>query len=55
MQDAHGKHHFNFWPKTFILPKEADLLIDQMQNNPSQYWICKPSNLAQGKGIFITN
>lgn len=24
MQDLHGQHHFNFWPRTFILPKESD-------------------------------
>ena len=24
MQDQHGKCHFNFWPCTFILPKEAE-------------------------------
>lgn len=55
MQDAHGKHHFNFWPRTFILPKEADQLNSEMAEKPNQYWICKPSNMAQGKGIFITN
>ena len=55
MQDAHGKHHFNFWPRTFILPKETDQLHMEMEAQPSQYWICKPSNMAQGKGIFITN
>lgn len=54
MQDLHGKHHFNFWPKTYVLPKEADMLTAEMETNPSQYWICKPSNMAQGKGIFIT-
>ena len=26
-----------------------------MEENPNQYWISKPSNQAQGKGIFITN
>ena len=25
-----------------------------MEDDPHQYWICKPSNMAQGKGIFIT-
>jgi tubulin polyglutamylase TTLL5 len=26
-----------------------------MQDNPRQWWIIKPSNSAQGKGIYITN
>ena len=54
MQDQHGKHHFNFWPRTFILPREAELLQVAMDDDPSKYWICKPSNMAQGKGILIT-
>ena len=55
MQDLHGSHHFSFWPTTFVLPKEYDLLQAAMIRNPLQYWINKPSGLAQGKGIYITN
>lgn len=31
------------------------MLYGEMEADPKQYWICKPSNMAQGKGIFITN
>ena len=55
MQDQHGNHHFSFWPKTFVLPKEYDQLQAQMVQDPYQFWINKPSGLAQGKGIYITN
>ena len=31
MQDMHGKHQFNFWPRTHILPKEAEQLQQEME------------------------
>lgn len=55
MEGIHGKRHFNFCPTTYILPKEYDRLHRDMDDNPRQWWIVKPSNSAQGKGIFITN
>ena len=46
MQDLHGAYNFSFFPKTFVLPKEFDLLMDSMMNEPSRFWICKPSGLS---------
>ena len=43
MQEIHGKHNFNFWPQTFILPKEYDLLAKEIQKNPMHMWIAKPA------------
>jgi hypothetical protein len=33
MESIHGKRHFNFMPKTYVLPKEADLLQAEMEEN----------------------
>ena len=46
MQELHGKRHFNFVPKTFILPNELSYLQDEMQKDRSQQWIVKPSASA---------
>lgn len=55
MQELHGKHNFNFWPQTYILPKEYDELALEISKCPYQYWIAKPAGSSQGKGIIITN
>jgi glutathione synthase/RimK-type ligase-like ATP-grasp enzyme len=54
MQTIYGGNHFNFIPKTFILPKEYIFLIDEMKANREQVWILKPSASSQGRGIFFT-
>jgi hypothetical protein len=33
MTALHGKRNFNFTPKTFTLPKEADDLMAEMDTN----------------------
>jgi hypothetical protein len=33
MVDIHGKRNFNFTPLTYVLPKEADLLMKNMDDN----------------------
>jgi glutathione synthase/RimK-type ligase-like ATP-grasp enzyme len=55
MVQLHGKRNFNFTPQTLVLPKEQESLMAIMEANPRQWWIIKPSNSAQGKGIYITN
>ena len=55
MQEIHGMRNFDFLPNTLSLPKEYDQLRAQMQNDPQQWWIVKPSSSSQGKGIIITN
>lgn len=54
MQIRHGMSHFNFLPKTFILPQELGLLQDEMSKNPGITYIAKPHNRSQGKGITVT-
>lgn len=54
MQAKHGGSHFNFLPKTYILPKEYELLKEEMQKYQYTY-IAKPHNSSQGKGITVTS
>ena len=55
MQSLYGYRHFDFVPKTFVLPQEMPLLLEEEEKEPRQYWIVKPSASCQGKGIFVTN
>ncbi|ORX76957.1 TTL-domain-containing protein [Anaeromyces robustus] len=48
---------YNFFPKTFILPTEYLLFIkyysEESEKNINSIWICKPTDLSRGRGIFI--
>ena len=55
MNELYGDEHYDFVPKTFNLPREFDVLNDEMEKNPSQWWIVKPAASSQGKGIYFTN
>lgn len=55
MQQSHGLRHFDFIPKSFLLPKEVKELRHAMSIDSNQFWISKPSASSQGKGIIITN
>ena len=56
MQEMHhGPSLFDFIPITLTLPREASKLQALMRQNPSQFWIIKPAQSSQGKGIYITN
>ena len=55
MNAKFGDNHYDFYPKTFNLPKEHAMLVEEMESNPDQWWIVKPSASAQGRGIYFTN
>eukprot|EP00826_Nyctotherus_ovalis_P005673 TRINITY_DN1128_c0_g12_i3.p1 TRINITY_DN1128_c0_g12~~TRINITY_DN1128_c0_g12_i3.p1 ORF type:complete len:493 (+),score=145.01 TRINITY_DN1128_c0_g12_i3:330-1808(+) len=55
MQALYGHRHFDFVPKTFVLPQEMPLLLEEEEREPRQYWIVKPAASCQGRGIFVTN
>eukprot|EP00899_Mesostigma_viride_P012628 jgi/Mesvir1/21366/Mv20850-RA.1 len=42
-------------PATFTLPADYSLFAEEFRRNPSALWIIKPSNRAQGTGIFLIN
>lgn len=53
MQIKYGYSHFNFLPKTFILPLEMSQ-FEQEYNKNKKIYIVKPHNRSQGKGIIVT-
>jgi len=55
MQELHGVRHFSFLPFSVSLPREYETLREEMDRDPYQWWIIKPSSSSQGKGIIITN
>ena len=55
LREMHGAKHFNFIPKTFILPNEFVYLEAEMEKDKDKLWIAKPSASSQGKGIIVTN
>ena len=55
MQELYGYRHFDFIPKTFILPQDFTRLADEAEKGPQKFWIIKPPASSQGNGIFVTN
>eukprot|EP00930_Biecheleria_cincta_P056698 TRINITY_DN42773_c0_g1_i1.p1 TRINITY_DN42773_c0_g1~~TRINITY_DN42773_c0_g1_i1.p1 ORF type:complete len:689 (-),score=158.28 TRINITY_DN42773_c0_g1_i1:707-2746(-) len=44
---------FRFWPKSWLLPAETDLLARWMDKHKNQTVIVKPEGGSQGEGIFL--
>ena len=55
LREIHGQKHFNFIPKTFLLPNEYVYMEAEMEKDRDKIWIAKPSASSQGKGIIVTN
>lgn len=46
---------YNFFPDTFSLPSDNSQIYKIFKNNKKNYFIIKPENKSQGKGIFLIN
>lgn len=42
-------------PMTYILPGDYTIFCEEFKKNPNTTWIMKPTNRAQGQGIFLVN
>lgn len=50
---VHGQI-YDFTPNTFILPNEYKKFLEEFsQSDTRQIWICKPTDLSRGRGIFL--
>ena len=47
--------HYEFVPRTFLVPRDTEVLIEDMKNTAKnqRFYIVKPRAGLQGDGIFI--
>ena len=43
LREMHGAKHFNFIPKTYLLPNEFVYLEAEMEKDKEKLWIAKPA------------
>ncbi|XP_075720583.1 putative tubulin polyglutamylase TTLL2 [Rhinoderma darwinii] len=57
MKGIYGSTYFEFSPVVFILPNDYTKFLaeytKERHEKKSSYWICKPTDMSRGRGIFI--
>ncbi|KAM4040743.1 putative tubulin polyglutamylase TTLL2 [Anomaloglossus baeobatrachus] len=57
MSGIYGSSYFEFSPVVFILPNDYTKFLaeytKERHEKKSNYWICKPTDMSRGRGIFI--
>ena len=56
MKNKHPSH-YSFFPNTYILPAESSAFMEYAEKatNSNKWYIVKPHNKSQGRGIWISN
>jgi tubulin polyglutamylase TTLL1 len=55
-KDAGGNYvYMDMVPMTYVLPGDYTIFVEEFKRNPHTTWIMKPTNAAQGQGIFLIN
>jgi tubulin polyglutamylase TTLL1 len=55
-KDERGEYiYLDIIPMTYHLPGDYNLFQEEFKRSPELTWIMKPTNQAQGKGIFLVN
>lgn len=55
-KDASGNYvYMDMVPMTYVLPGDYTIFVEEFKRNPHTTWIMKPTNAAQGQGIFLIN
>ena len=47
------KEEYSFFPKTWLLPQDANDLKNQFNKKKCKTFIVKPSHMCQGRGIYL--
>ena len=53
MQALHTARQYGFFPATYLLPAESQVLSARIAKHPEEVWILKPPGGSQGKGISL--
>ncbi|XP_068088157.1 probable tubulin polyglutamylase TTLL2 [Hyperolius riggenbachi] len=57
MKGIYGPSYYEFSPMAFTLPNEYKMFLAEFtkkkQDKKSNYWICKPTDMSRGRGIFV--
>ncbi|KAM3932430.1 putative tubulin polyglutamylase TTLL2 [Leptodactylus fuscus] len=57
MKGIYGSAYFEFSPVVFILPNDYTKFLaeytKEKHEKKTSYWICKPTDMSRGRGIFI--
>ena len=55
-KDSSGNYvYMDMVPMTYVLPGDYTIFVEEFKRNPHTTWIMKPTNAAQGQGIFLIN
>ncbi|KAM9316759.1 putative tubulin polyglutamylase TTLL2 [Gastrophryne carolinensis] len=57
MKGIYGSSYYEFSPMAFILPNDYTKFLaiysKEKHDKKSCYWICKPTDMSRGRGIFV--